>query len=131
MPAPPAKPARLLFRRSQRLTKALEFQAVFGARCVRQRGGLAIHGLLNGTDRTRLGLSVGKRVGNAVVRNRVKRLVREAFRLSQRDLPPGLDLIVAVWPHTDGTLEKYRAALVDAAMSLAKELAKRAAGQQA
>ncbi len=116
-----------MFRRSQRLTKALEFRAVFGTRCVRQRGGLAIHARINGTQRTRLGLSVGRRVGNAVVRNRVKRLVREAFRLSQRDLPRGLDIIVVVRPHEDGTLERYREALVEAAASLAKELAKRAA----
>ena len=42
----------------------------------------------------RLGLSVGRRYGNAVQRNRFKRLVREAFRLNQARMPKGFDIIV-------------------------------------
>ncbi len=41
----------------------------------------------------RLGLIVGRRHGGAVQRNRIKRLLREAFRLSQYDLPAGHDLV--------------------------------------
>lgn len=43
---------------------------------------------------TRLGLSVSRKVGGAVCRNRWKRLIREAFRQSRATLPPGLDLVV-------------------------------------
>lgn len=42
----------------------------------------------------RLGLAVTRKTGSAVWRNRVKRLVRETFRLAQWDLPPGFDLVV-------------------------------------
>lgn len=41
----------------------------------------------------RLGVTVSRKVGVAVVRNRVKRLLREAFRLHQHELPSGLDLV--------------------------------------
>ena len=42
----------------------------------------------------RLGITVSRRVGNAVVRNRIKRGVREWFRHSRRGLRPGTDLVV-------------------------------------
>ncbi|MCP4677353.1 MAG: ribonuclease P protein component [Deltaproteobacteria bacterium] len=43
---------------------------------------------------TRLGITTTKRIGNAVTRNRTKRLVREAFRRGKMDLPDGIDLVV-------------------------------------
>ncbi len=49
----------------------------------------------NGTERTRLGLSIGRRIWpGAVQRNRLKRVIREAFRTVYPDLPGGVDLIV-------------------------------------
>ena len=46
----------------------------------------------------RLGVSVGKSCGGAAVRNRVKRLLREAFRQSQDTIPGGFDYVVMVSP---------------------------------
>jgi ribonuclease P protein component len=42
---------------------------------------------------TRLGITVTRKIGNAVARNRIKRLVREVFRLNRARLPEGLDLV--------------------------------------
>ena len=46
----------------------------------------------NGLDHTRLGVTVSKRAGNAVKRNRVKRLIREFFRLNKESFLQGYDI---------------------------------------
>ena len=48
----------------------------------------------NGTDTKRLGVSVSKKVGNSIVRHRLARLIREAFRLSTECIPDGYDYVV-------------------------------------
>ena len=49
--------------------------------------------LPNGLAHPRLGLIVGRKHGNSPQRNRIKRLLREAFRLMQHELPAGFDLV--------------------------------------
>ncbi len=53
-----------------------------------------IHTRVNGLGRSRLGISVGRKFGPAVVRNRFKRMVREAFRLCGAVRAAGLDIVV-------------------------------------
>jgi ribonuclease P protein component len=81
-----------------RLKRPIDFKAVYAARQSVASGPLVFYGRQR-TDSgapTRLGLSVSRRVGNAVVRNRWKRRLREAFRLLRQDLPAGFDLVVIV-----------------------------------
>ena len=48
----------------------------------------------NGLGITRLGVTVSKRTGNAVTRNRIKRLIREFFRLNKSNFPQGYDIVI-------------------------------------
>jgi len=56
---------------------------------------MAMGVLANGLDCSRCGFSVGKRIGNAVARNRVRRRLREAVRLQWETVAPGWDIVVA------------------------------------
>jgi ribonuclease P protein component len=55
---------------------------------------LVLYAVPNDLDYSRVGITVSGRVGNAVVRNRVKRRIREALRASWERITPGLDLVV-------------------------------------
>jgi ribonuclease P protein component len=76
----------------------------------------------NGLGHPRLGLTVPRRVGKAVRRNRLKRLLREAFRLNQHELPQGMDYVVLVRPHRPKHRAWYERMLRETANGLAKDL---------
>jgi ribonuclease P protein component len=83
------------FRPHERMKDPAEFRRVFEGRRSVSDAVLVVYGLANGREYSRLGISVSrKKVRAAHDRNRLKRLVREAFRLSKAELPRGLDLIV-------------------------------------
>lgn len=103
------------FRPAERVRLDRDYQAAFRARLRKSAGPLTVFGRPNGLDHARLGLSIGRRVGNAVVRTTLKRRLREAFRLNKRDLPAGFDLVVSARPHEPLPLARYTALLIDAA----------------
>jgi ribonuclease P protein component len=92
MTSPPMSEAG--FSRESRLRRQADFDRVHQANVFAADDTLVIRGAANGAPATRIGISISRHVGNAVVRNRWKRLTREAFRLLQPDLPAGLDLVV-------------------------------------
>ena len=75
------------FPKSARLLVPAEFDRVFGQRCAASDARMVLHAARAATDKARLGLVVSRRVGNSVRRNRWKRLLREAFRLTSDELP--------------------------------------------
>jgi ribonuclease P protein component len=82
----------LRFAKRLRLLKPADFRRVLEARRMVSDQCLRMSGIANGLAHPRLGLTVSRKVGASVVRNRWKRVLREAFRLTQHELPP-LDLI--------------------------------------
>ncbi len=87
-------------QRLHRLRAASEFERA------RKRGRswgnalLVLHAVRGSDDTTRCGFSVSRRVGGAVVRNRVRRRLREIVRRRLSDLPAGWLLVVSARPQT-------------------------------
>jgi ribonuclease P protein component len=106
-----------------RLSRSAEFERVYRqGRSIANRH-LVLYTFPNpSSTRPRLGLSVSRKVGGAVQRNRVKRLLREAFAQAEGALAPGQDVVVVARPPAGELAEREGLAGMDA--SLAELMAK-------
>jgi len=101
-----------------RLSRSAEFERVYRRGRSTANRHLVLYAFPNdSTDRPRLGLSVSRKVGGAVQRNRVKRLLREAFARTEHELKPGQDVVVVARPAALELIEREGLEGVDASLT--------------
>lgn len=81
-------------KKEQRLRKKKDFERVFEEGTAFRGKNLNACVIPNSLDFSRIGIVTGKKVGHAVKRNRIRRLLRECFRLNKALLGPGLDVVL-------------------------------------
>jgi len=113
------------FPRTHRILRPRDFEACYRRGLSHGVGPLVVHARPNGLDHPRLGMSVSRRVGKAVMRNRIRRRLRESFRYLQRDVPVGYDVVINVRPHEPLRLAAYQRMLARALRSLHQQWSKR------
>lgn len=109
--------------REERLRRVNDFRRCYERRATASNDWLLVYCCKNGLAWSRVGISVAKKWGKAHVRNRIRRLLREAFRLSKPDIPKGYDFILIPRRIQDATLQDFQ----DAVRKLTVQAARRCA----
>src|SRR5437870_4331667 len=120
MTAPNARP--FAFRPHEHLRRPADFRRVYDRRRSAGDGWLIVYGCENGLPHLRLGLSVSRKVGGAVHRNRLRRLYREAFRLTRHEMPTGLDLVLIPRSPREPPLDELKRSLPRLVGQVARKL---------
>jgi ribonuclease P protein component len=114
-------PKRFGFRKIEHLRRPTDFRRVYERRQSASDSWLLVYACENGLPHVRLGMSVARKVGSAVFRNRLRRLYREAFRLTKHEIPAGLDLVLIPRSSAEPSL----ADLTDSLPRLVKQIDRR------
>jgi ribonuclease P protein component len=117
-------PRDFRFRKEEHLRRPADFRRVYERRCAASDAWLLVQACPNCLAFSRLGLSVSRKYGGAVARNRLRRLYREAFRLSKHDLPKGLDLVLIPRSPNEPALEVLKQSLKVLVSQVARRLAR-------
>ncbi len=114
--------SRFGFPKEFHLRRPADFRRVYDRRCSVSDSRLIVYGLANDLAHCRVGFSVSRKIGKAVARNRLRRLYREAFRLTRSELPTGIDLVFLPRSAAEPTLEELKTSLQQLLPMLAKKL---------
>ena len=82
------------FSGAARLLRRSEFEAVYRGGGRKSSARFVVFYRTNGGPRSRLGISAKKALGGAVVRNRIRRRIREIFRQNNSEISPGWDIVI-------------------------------------
>jgi ribonuclease P protein component len=100
------------FKREERLKKRDEIGKVFKEGKVVSCSGAKLFVVRNGLDYNRIAFAFSRKFGNAVQRNRARRLGREAYRLKRNRLKTGFDLVLLVYPGKDALSARMEQAAI-------------------
>jgi len=119
---PPSPTKKFTFRPQEHLRRPGDFRRVYDRRRSASDRWLIVYACENGLPHRRFGMSVSRKVGPAVIRNRLRRLYREAFRLTRDALPAGLDIVVIPKGSAEPSLEQLKKALPQLVGQIARKL---------